>query len=393
MISIRTIRPGDVNAVAKLVKDAGFPVRSAEGWKWAFFDNPDQGDIPAGLVAERRGRLVAVIGLQARQFTAHGRDLTAICGHTFISGIDGRGAGFALARRALQSHGGAAIYTLNNNALAGDFHKRIGLSAWLGPRGRERIEWPIHSVTMAAGHVMTRLARNEDIYDWLSKRELFRGGPSTLEKALPMRGKVLALNPVRQGDAGLIDDLNAACRMGYRAVPNRAASVYGYQMADPDAPGRIALLGLEGRNGLDGMIQLAITKPNAYEPAELEVIDLAVRPSMDPAIAVPMLINASKSVARNARLSRLKMPFSARFESVCYAGTGLRFARTMPYDLAHAAFLPEGAALQQDWSPSGFAGDLFFALRVPPASTRSKVRPATQENFHGATWERQAPEA
>lgn len=392
MISIRTVRPADVGAIAKLVKDAGFPVRSAEGWHWALFENPGQDDIPAGLVAERRGHLVALIGLQARHFHVNGRALTAICGHTFISGPDGRGAGFALARRALQSHGGAAIYTLNNNAVAGDFHKRIGLSAWLGKRGRERIEWPVHSVTMAAGHVMTRLARDEFVYDWLSKREMFGGAPISLEHALPGRGKVLALNPGRKGDGGLIEDFNRAVRMGSRAVPDRSASIYAYQMSDPDAPGRIALLGIEGSDGLDGLVQLAITKPNTFEPAELEIIDLAVRPGIDPALILPSLINAARQVARKARLSRVKLPFSARFEDVCYSGTGLRFVRQSNYDPAHAVFEPEAAALQQDWAPSGFAGDLFFALRVPPASTRTKIRPAAQEKFHRTAWERQAPE-
>lgn len=391
MISIRAVRPGDVSAIAKLVKSAGFPVRSAESWHWALFENPEQGDIAPALVAERRNTLVAMIGLQARRFHVNGRLQTAICGHTFISGPDGRGAGFALARRALQTHGGSAIYTLNNNAIAGDFHKRIGLTAWLGPHGRERIEWPIHSMTMVAGHVMTRLARDEVLYDWLSRREFFGGAPRTLERALPGRGNILPLDPLRRGDGELIEEFNTAAHMGSRAVPDRSASVYAYQMADPDAPGRIALLGLEGKDGLDGLIQLAITKPNSFEPAELEIIDLAVRPGVDPAIALPPMINAAKAVARNARLSRLKLPFSSRFEEVCYSGTGLRFVRNSNYDPAHAAFEPSSAGLQADWSPSGFEGDLFFALRIPPASTRSKIRPAAEEKFHGAAWERQAP--
>ena len=392
MISIRAVRPGDVNAIAKLVKGAGFPVRSAEGWHWALFENPEQGGLAPGLVAERRNTLVAMIGLQARRFHVNGRLQTAICGHTFISGPDGRGAGFALARRALQTHGGSAIYTLNNNAIAGDFHKRIGLEAWLGPHGRERIEWPIHSMTMAAGRMMTRLARDEAIRDWLVRREFFGGAPRRLERALPARGKILPLDPLRRGDGDLIEEFNMAAHMGSRAVPDRSADVYAYQMSDPDAPGRIALLGLEGKDGLDGLIQLAITKPNSFEPAELEIIDLTVRPGIDPAIVLPPMINAAKTVARNARLSRLKLPFSNRFEDVCYSGTGLRFVRKSQHDPAHAAFGPDCTGLQTDWSPSGFEGDLFFALRIPPAPSRTREHPAPKEPFHRAAWDHKTSE-
>lgn len=392
MISIRTIRREDVKAVSRLAAEVGFPNRSAEGWHWALFGNPDQSDIPPGLVAERKGHIVSMIGLQARHFLVHGKPANAVCGHTFISGPDGRGAGFALSRRALQSFGGGiAIYTLNNNELAGDFHKRIGLTAWLGRAGRKRIEWPVHSVTMAAGHALTRLTRNEDVHDWLSKRELFARAPRNLTPFLPKGGSVMTLDPNDTDDAWLIEDFSAAASLGRRAVPARSARTYAYQMADPDAPGRIALLGLKDGDSLNGLIQLAITKPNAFEPAHLEVIDMEVRPDTDSALIVPVLVRAAKSVARRARLSRLRLPFSARFDEACYVGTGLRFTRTANYDPAHAAFGEGAEALEEYWQPSGYEGDMFFALRNPPASTRAKIRPTAKEKLHGSAWKHQAP--
>ena len=393
MITIRTVRPDDVGAIANLVKDAGFPNRSEAGWHWAIFENPEQGDLPPGLVAERNGRLASFIGLQARRFMADRETLTVISGHTFMSGPDGRGAGFALARRALQSHGGAAIYTLNNNAVAGDFHKRIGLEAWLGRDGRSSLEWPIHSMTLLDGRALTRAARSEPAYDWLSKREIFRHVPGTLSPYLPGDGEVMSIDPSRPADARLIEDFGAATTYGRGAMPVRSAETYAYQMSDPDARGRIALLALGGVLGLDGLMQVAITKPNAFQPAELQIIDLVMRPGVDPAIGVPKLVRAAHEIARKARLSRLILPYAARFEPVCFDGTGLRYERHADYDCAHALFTPEAQSLQQAWSPTGFEGDLFFALRVTPPSARAKVRPAAQEKLHRPAWKYQAPEA
>ena len=373
MISIRALRPDDIRAVMKLVAEAGFPSRSAEGWHWAFFENPDQAGFPEGLVAERDGRIISMIGLQTRTFSMSGRTVPVTCGHTFISSHDGRGAGFALAKRALAGEGAAATYSLNNNAAAGTFHKRIGLSAWLGRDGRKRLEWPVHTVTVAAGAALSRLARNEETYEWLSRREWFTGAPASLSRFLPMDGAIRALDPADREDAALIDDFSATVCACHRAAPVRSAHTYAYQLADPDAPGRVALLGIMGRSGLDGLIQLAITKPNTFEPAELGIIDLEVLPGADQARIVPQLVRAALSITRHARLSRLRLPFSERFEPICFEGTGLRLTREQSYDMAHALFQDPDGPLASDWAPTGFEGDMFFALRLAPHPVRAQI--------------------
>ena len=145
--------------------------------------------------------------------------------------------------------------------------------------------------------------------------------------------------------------------------------------------------------GLDGLIQIAITKPNPFQPAELQIIDLAIRPGVDTAIAVPKLIRTAREIARKARLSRLKLPFAGRFEPACFDGTGMRVVRQSDHDCAHGLFSTDARSLEQAWLPTGFEGDLFFALRVAPPSARAKIRPPAKEKLHGTAWKYQAPEA
>ncbi len=390
MISLRKLTPNDVPGIVQLVRSAGFPARSEAGWRWALFGNPEQGDVPPGWAAERDGRLVAMIGLQGRDFRIDGCAIKAASGHTFISGPEGRGAGLSLARRALRTDGVAAAYSLNNNALAGRFHKKIGLEAWLGHSGRTRTEWPVHSATMLAGLAMSRIARGENGYALLSRTEWFRSGAHSLPHRRPHAPQLVRLDPSRAEHAMMIDDFGRATCRAHRASPVRSAKTYAYQMADPDAPGRVALIGQVSDGVLEGLMQLAVTKPNAFEPSEVEVIDLETRPGLDAARIVPALIREAKTLARHARLSRVRLPFSDRFEAVCLDGTGARFTRAHGHDPAHAAFRSGMESFRANWTPTGFEGDFFFALRMAPKRPGSRKNLLRKSEFNRASFKGQS---
>ncbi|WP_084420116.1 GNAT family N-acetyltransferase [Henriciella litoralis] len=364
MSSIRPLKPDDIPAIAQLIARAGFPKRSHDGLHWAFFGNPQQGDIPAGLLKEKEGKPVAMIGLQARDFKIDGQLEKAVVGHTFISSPEGRGAGFILARKALKTPGIAAIYSLNNNALAGRFHKKIGLTAWLGEAGRKRMEWPIRPITMAKGLALSGLARKEKLYDRLSKREFFKVRFDRLDHYSLSQPLTQFLAPETPHHAALINEFGRHVGDGTTVSPVRTGEVYAYQMADPDAPGRIALIGLNEGRSLSAIMQVALTKPNSFEPAELEVIDLETVPGCDPARLIQTLIREAQSIARQAGLSRVRLPLATRFPDKVFSHTGLKLSRRFSYDPAHAWFADETGEMAKNWTPTGFEGDFFFALRL-----------------------------
>lgn len=366
MTEYRDLRPEDIPQITALVKAAGFPRRSEAGWHWAFFENPEQADLPAGYGAFRDGQLVSMIGLQARRFHFGRSSVLAASGHTFISSKSGKGAGFRLAKMALSDDRYAAIYTLNNNALASRLHKRLGLQPWLGAPARKMMEWPVHSVTFAAGRALSRIARNPNAYRRLTSREWFQSGPRALDRAVTLPPSVVRLDPSRGRDTELINRFDRALHTSHYVAPVRAAEVYAYQMNDPDAPGRAALFGFIENDSLAGLMQAVVAKPNAFEPAELQIIDLKHLPDRDGARIIPPLILTARSMAHRHRLSRIRLPLSDRFEPVCFQGTGLRYERALSYDAAHAKFARSMEQLQARWVPTGFEGDFFFALRTLP---------------------------
>ncbi|MGB3624196.1 MAG: GNAT family N-acetyltransferase [Henriciella sp.] len=379
MTDHRELRPGDIPEIVAHVREAGFPQRSEAGWRWALFDNPEQDGLPAGHGAFKDGRLVSMLGLQTRRFHFGGSTIVAASGHTFISSEPSRGAGLILARKVLADERYAAIYTLNNNARSSRFYERLGLSPWLGPHARKWMEWPVHSVTRAAGLALSRLARHDGLYKQLSGREWFQSGPRALGRMPGMSGPVVRLTPSRAEDAKLIDAFDRAVHSAHSIAPVRTADVYAYQMNDPDAPGRTALFGLMREDRLEGLMQVVMSKPNAFEPTELQIIDLKHLPGCDGALIIPPLVQAARQLARRHRLSRVRLPLSDRFEPVCFEGTGLRYERAAKHDAAHAIFAKGVEQLERRWVPTGFEGDFFFALRILPERRRHRVRSPSQE--------------
>ncbi|MEM5516607.1 hypothetical protein WNY37_06575 [Henriciella sp. AS95] len=378
MAKCRELVAGDIPAIVKLARESGFPARSEAGWHWALFENPEQADLPVGYVAEQDDEIVAMLGTQARGFHFGARRIFAASGHTFISSKNGKGAGFALAKRALNNTDFAAIYTLNNNEIAGRFHKKVGLKAWLGNRGRTRLEWPVKPVSMALGTALSRLARDEKMYARLSESEKYSGSARAISRLKHMPDHVVYLDPHIQADASRISAFDERLSRARPAAPVRSPEVFSYQHRDPDAPGRSALLGLLDGDHIECLMQVVITKPNAYEPAELYISDLEVLPGRDGVRVIPPLIRAAKYIARQHGLARLRLPFADRFEALCFNQTGVRFYRQHKYDCAHGRFTKGVEQLEKHWVPTGFEGDYFFALRVTPERRKASRGESSQ---------------
>ncbi|WP_156807974.1 GNAT family N-acetyltransferase [Henriciella marina] len=367
MTEIRTIREDDLPQVMDLVAKVDFPYRSKAGWHWALFGNPQQGDIPTGFVAERAGEVVSMIGLQARDFCYNGAIIKAATGHTFISGRKGRGSGVQLAKRAISYPGLASVYSLNNNASSAGLYKKLGLDAWLNEAGRHRVDWPARPLIMAAGLCFSRLARADRFYDALSSREWFNGRTAPLRQiAIDLLSEKDRLDPANETDADLIESFNASICEVRSVAPVRSAEFYSYQMADPDAPGRSVLLTVRDGNRVLGLMQVILTKPNAFEPAELEITDLELHPDAPRSRAIGHLVRNARKIARAAGAGRLRLLLSGRFLREDLSQTGYHVQRRYSYDPAHASFGEGMERFGEAWEPTGFEGDFHFALRVAP---------------------------
>ncbi|RIJ21375.1 GNAT family N-acetyltransferase [Henriciella barbarensis] len=351
----------------ELVEKVDFPWRSQAGWHWALFENPQQGDIPAGFVAERDGRVVAMVGLQARDFILDGTPVKAATGHTFIAGQEGRGSGPRLARRALTYPGLAAVYSLNNNASSAGLYKKLGMKAWRGETARSRLEWPVRPLSMGVGVAFSRLARSDRMYDALSAREWFkvRHTPLADHARQNLQGGDW-LDPANPDHAHAVADFDFELRSTRQAVPVRSALFYAYQLSDPDAPGRSVVLTTRNGSKISGLMLAILSKPNAYEPAGLDIVDLEVAPGAPRAATIGRLMRSARKIARASGVARLRLIFSDRFATAELKGSGLRLHRRFSYDPAHALFADENGKLAESWIPTGYEGDFHFALRVAP---------------------------
>ena len=113
-------------------------------------------------------------------------------------------------------------------------------------------------------------------------------------------------------------------------------------------------------------MQVILTKPNAFEPAELEITDLEVHPAAARAETLADLVGKACKLAKTAGAARLRLLYAGRFSSDDLKKTGFRLARQYGYDPAHASFAPGMEGFAGKWQPTGFEGDFHFALRVAP---------------------------
>ena len=368
MTEIRPIQPEDIPGLMGLVARVDFPYRSHTGWHWALFENPQQAGFPAGFVAVRDKKVVGVVGFQVRDFIHQGTPVHCATGHTFITGPEGRGCGGPLALTAINHPGMAAVYSINNNARSAGLYKKIGMRAWLGAGGRRRMEWPVRPAAMWTGIGFSRLARHHDkLYDLLSARERFRSRAATLaDIAADVLPAEEVLGPGNPADAELIDQFGKAVCDARTTAPVRTPAFYAYQASDPDAPGRTLLLAARGGGKLAGLMQVILTKPNAFEPAELEITDLEVHPAAARAETLADLVGKACKLAKTAGAARLRLLYAGRFSSDDLKKTGFRLARQYGHDPAHASFAPGMEGFAGTWQPTGFEGDFHFALRVAP---------------------------
>ena len=146
----------------------------------------------------------------------------------------------------------------------------------------------------------------------------------------------------------------------------RSAPFYAYLLSDPDAPGRSVVLTARDGSKITGLMLAILSKPNAYEPAGLDIVDLEFAPGEPREATMTRLTRAARKIARNSGAARLRLIFSDRFASSDLKGTGLRLHRRSSYDPAHALFADQNGKLAEAWAPTGYEGDFHFALRVAP---------------------------
>ncbi len=303
---VRPVEPRDIDGIIRLTGAVGFPQRSLEGWKWVMFENTHQGEHVSGWVIEDGGQIIAFLGLHISRLLTPSGPVDVASGHTFICLPEHKGVGSSLLRRVARYPHAAAIISLSSNHIVAPNYPRVGIEPWLGAKGRERTEWPLHWHRYLAGKTLQLVSRLPHGFAMLAAHERFGAPPAPL---VPTgNDAIIALDPFDPVHGAWLNALNDAAS-GIR--PDRSA---------------------QGKT------------------------------------ATNELIACARRSARKAGDSALRQRLSAFRSPAERRGTGPRLRLRSHHDTCHVSRVrlsPELAA----WHPDLLDGDLFFSLRNRPADS------------------------
>ena len=341
----------------ELVSICGFPERSEAGWRWILFENPEQGDEPAGYVFEKNGRIDSIICSYRRMYRNRQAERSQVMAHTFVSGLESPGSGFRLVKHFLAKHGADVANTLNNNALSAPIYPRVGAIAWRGDDGRNFIERPLKWSSLVRSRVYNGLSGGPLRALVTGWEHLERG-----VRGLPTDGQFAAftvLDPNAPSCAAQLDAFNDAMRSGDQFQADRSAKIWSYRLRDPDYKNGMCVLGALDGDRLIALLSVSLAKDDEFSASALEIEDMVSLDhgmvSQKDMLAAACAIGSKSGAAR----VRHRMP-SAELLSELPEGWMLR---SRSYDNAHIKSRVED--VPELWQAGPFDSDFFFALRRP----------------------------
>ncbi len=367
----RDFRRSDIPALMSLIRRNGFPNRSIEGWTWALFDNPEQGDAAPGLISLRDGEICAFVGVQMRSYTGKGGAKRIAMGHTLMSNDAGRGRGLIMARRVVNYPGVDAIQTNSSNPKSAPLLTRMGVRPAHGEDGRQYVDWIVRPRLHFIGRVMNYLARSDAMYRAFTQVELFGRKPKSPGKPIG-DPNVRRLDFEDSADRAAFDQFSQALTAARSAafLPVRSAEVYAWRMADPDLPGRSEVLAFMRDRQIVAVMTTTLTKPNSHEPWISYVTDFAYLPDEADADILAGLINEARRQTRLRGASLMRFKPSLHLPRELLETCGRYALKAEPHDYCFVNFAEGETDIQANFVSSPYEADLIFALRVPTRKGR-----------------------
>ena len=360
---IEIVHADHIEAIVELNTLCGFPSRSVEGWKWALFGNPEQGDEPVGYVAVKQDRVIGFAGTQRRILSRGEETMRLNVGHTLLTHLKSPGCGIKLARHALK-HGGADITaTLNNNELSAPLYPRIGMPAWLGDAGRHYAECRIDTSSILSAALRRRLYQNDTREKFEQRPEFFHASAKTLVPDFDILGFEW-MDPFNDQHAELLDRFSSDMQAGTLFQTDRSAKVWRYRMSDPDYPNTSRLLATLARGRIEAMMCVSISKEHKFNPPILEIEDFAIRPDL--VIDPHALLDVAAEIAKRSGLAKARLRYTRGLTEPGMEERRGWVLRHKDFSCCHGFESRPG--LLQDWAVGPMDGDFFFALRRPPQS-------------------------
>lgn len=332
--SLRPAAEADAAPVAVLLKEAGFKVRSAAGWRWLFVDNPAhrrQQPAPAqGWVLEdASGALHGYLGNILLDYVDDGVPLSAATCTSYYVRPDARAESVRLMRAFFQQKGVSLFLSTTANPASDPIYRMFKAEVPVDESFSEGLVW------IAADRAAIRGLLDRRGMDRLSAAALSALAAPLVRSVRRLTGfarvpahreaaEVEVLSPAQID--GRFDALweQLSRQPGLQVV--RSAAALRWYLSDPDAP-EATVLALSDDAGLRGYAAVARHQPPGAAAPELRLLDLVVRPGEE--AAIPPLLRRAAQLGRAAGAGFL-------YAAPCGAALSAQLLALWPHRHAHA---------------------------------------------------------
>ena len=366
--TIRPVTEEDFGALQQLQESVWFPVRSEAGWRWLFQENPDQGDLPGGLVyADNDTNDVgAFIGMTRLAFMRAGEELFGGFGHTLIARPGTGGAGLRLAAGTTRRLDGFAAYTLNNNEYAIPVYKALH-GRPLHPESASKTAYWVTNPWLYIKSGFGRRIHSFMNYKFATKigERMANLKPPPADLELPEHVKRIE-DPLSPSS----DLSEFANRLGAEdfITSRRDHTRLRWKLSDPDQSQKPLMWIYDRGDGVEGWLIARVTKESEIAAPTLTIIDL-ISLSSSTHDALPALVDAAIDASRSMGAARLLLPHFTPETAEALKQRMQDGVVRETYPHAHILGLDMTASeIEKCWRTSPFDGDYFFALRQPPSA-------------------------
>lgn len=305
--ALKPVRPaeaGDRDAINSLLQAAGFPKRSRRGFDWLLRDNPGQGEVPGGWVAEDNNDTVcAFLGNFVQRAWLNGRPCLTSSAHSFVTARGQPSRALRLLRHFVNQDGAVLLNGLNASPDSAWIYEVLGYPSY-PDTGNLRLSWVTDAaaVTRLAHRLRSRLPVLDALAPYIPEPR--RRWPAVGD-AIAASGEDTGQIVVPIGNARLAA-FDAELRSGPRLFTERSPEALHWRVSDPDARVPPVLVAHPAEGPIRGLALFQFNKPSRIEPPCLDVIDLVTLDPKDRA-AVQALLQTGLHLAKEGGAARLRL--------------------------------------------------------------------------------------
>lgn len=372
-IRLRQVTPDDHAAIQALFRENAWPLRSREGWDWAFAHNPSRQAIeaPLGWVLTKGDDIGGFLGNLPQTYWWQGQRFMAATCTSYLVRSEWRARSVDLLRAFFVQPHVQCVFTTTATEQSAQLYKLFKAKPWTPLGTDQRLLWIASDKAFVADTLrrfssLRLLAQVAAPLAWAAKPLRQLTGLATVPAGAGFAGRTLEIS------AANTEQLDTRFERFWQGLRQRAGlqldrspEMLAWRLGDPDLRGRCALLALLDTDGeVLGVAQVLAVTNRPHRIPRLQILDWVMSESAPEAARDALL----QAVLAWAEARQLPLIEAARFSGVAFEQLRRANAHQAPLHTGShwvrlsAKALPSDLINPRSWPMTNVDGDDWFGV-------------------------------